>query len=344
MGKKSGSSGPAAPDPAAAARAQGAANKEAVYESARVNQINEVNPWGSLTYSGDIGSPDRTRTTSLSPEGQQAFDTQQEITQGLGTYAKDKLSELPTTPFSLGQFGDVPMVDKDYRTDYENARFERLAPQWEKDRAALETQLANSGITQGSDAYNDAIDEMNRTKTDARLAIQGAGTSEMGNLLSMALQSRQQGIGEYQLERNAPINELSAALQGAPAVGTPNFAQPAQYSVASPDIAGLTMGTYGAQANAAAQQNAGANALAGNVLGSGATLGAAYMLSDIRLKDDIYTVGKLSNGLNVYSYRYLWSDVPQIGVMAHEVLNVIPEAVQKVGAYLAVDYSMLEAA
>ena len=76
MARKSGgsSAAPAAPDPVATANAQAAANKEAVRESALVNQINQVTPYGTLKYTGEVGAPDRTATTTLSPAQQQMLD------------------------------------------------------------------------------------------------------------------------------------------------------------------------------------------------------------------------------------------------------------------------------
>jgi hypothetical protein len=51
--------------------------------------------------------------------------------------------------------------------------------------------------------------------------------------------------------------------------------------------------------------------------------------SDRRMKDDIRKVGKLDNGLMVYSYRYKDDpgEMKHIGVMADEVEDVHPEAV-----------------
>jgi hypothetical protein len=51
--------------------------------------------------------------------------------------------------------------------------------------------------------------------------------------------------------------------------------------------------------------------------------------SDRRMKDDIKSVGKLDNGLRVYSYRYKDDpmEMKRIGVMADEVEEVHPEAV-----------------
>ncbi len=342
MGKKSGSN-PAPPNPAATAAAQSAANKEAVKESAKVNQINEVNPWGSLSYTGTIGEPDRTRTVSLNDAGQEIFDKQQGITNTLADFATNRAGSLPTEPFSFDGLGDLPSIDKDYRSEIRDAMFARLQPDRDRARESFETRMANQGIVDpNSDAYKDAVDELNRKDNDLRLAIDAASGSEMTNMFNLGLTGRQQAISEYMTERNAPINELSVALQGSPALGSPNFAPQAQYSVAAPDISGMTMGNYAGQMNAANNASSNANALAGNAINAGGSLGGAYLmasaLSDRRLKKDIHKVGRLS-GLNVYSFRYIWGGPIHIGVMAQEALKTIPEAVFKIGEWLAVDYS-----
>lgn len=56
------------------------------------------------------------------------------------------------------------------------------------------------------------------------------------------------------------------------------------------------------------------------------------MFSDRRLKDDIRKVGKLDNGLRVYSYRYKDDpdEIRRIGLMADEVEEIHPEAVATV--------------
>ena len=65
-------------------------------------------------------------------------------------------------------------------------------------------------------------------------------------------------------------------------------------------------------------------------------------ISDIRLKRDIAEVGRLANGLPLYRYRYPWSDIEYVGVMAQEVAAVMPEAVLRgTDGYLRVDYARL---
>lgn len=64
--------------------------------------------------------------------------------------------------------------------------------------------------------------------------------------------------------------------------------------------------------------------------------------SDIRLKTDVVRVGQLDNGLSLYRFRYLWSSDIYVGVLAQEVLPIVPYAVI-VGedGFMRVNYDML---
>ena len=63
------------------------------------------------------------------------------------------------------------------------------------------------------------------------------------------------------------------------------------------------------------------------------------MMSDRRLKKDIKKIGTLKNGLNVYSFRYIFNDDREcVGCMADEVKKIAPQAVFDVGGFDAVDY------
>lgn len=79
---------------------------------------------------------------------------------------------------------------------------------------------------------------------------------------------------------------------------------------------------------------------AGKVINAAGTVATAF--SDRRLKTDIERIGEREDGLGIYLYRYLWSPVRFIGVMAQEVLNVKPEAViHTPSGFLAVNYGAL---
>src|SRR6185295_18267794 len=76
-----------------------------------------------------------------------------------------------------------------------------------------------------------------------------------------------------------------------------------------------------------------------NILG-GVMSGAGLMFSDEKLKENIEKVGMLDDGQNVYTYNYKGDSTPQLGLIAQEVLEHVPEAVHDVGGLLAVDYSL----
>ena len=64
------------------------------------------------------------------------------------------------------------------------------------------------------------------------------------------------------------------------------------------------------------------------------------MISDARLKQDIRRVGLLDNGLPVYAFRFMGGPT-QIGLLAQEVQQALPEAVTKgPKGLLAVNYDM----
>ena len=63
---------------------------------------------------------------------------------------------------------------------------------------------------------------------------------------------------------------------------------------------------------------------------------------DRRLKTGIVRVGTHRAGFGLYRFRYLWSDIEHVGVLAQEVLKVLPNAVVRGDdGYLRVNYGAL---
>jgi hypothetical protein len=73
----------------------------------------------------------------------------------------------------------------------QQAIMSRLDPQLQRQRAQLETQLANQGLVRGGEAFNAAITEQQQQENDLRTqaALQG---------ISLDMAARQQGLGEAQ--------------------------------------------------------------------------------------------------------------------------------------------------
>jgi len=89
--------------------------------------------------------------------------------------------------------------------------------------------------------------------------------------------------------------------------------------------------------------------LANIAMGTGALSGSTTTTtqpnawaSDRRLKKDIKEIGETHDGLPIYSFKYKGGDDQQrIGVMADEVREKHPDAVQRVGGVDAVDYEKI---
>lgn len=100
----------------------------------------------------------------------------------------------------------------------------------------------------------------------------------------------------------------------------------------------------GITAGAQAQQ-----AGAGNIANLGMGIGSMFAFSDIRLKSNVEFVGD-AYGHNWYKWD--WNDNAKElglngkgeGVMAHEVADIVPDAITTNGTYLVVDYSKLGSA
>lgn len=64
--------------------------------------------------------------------------------------------------------------------------------------------------------------------------------------------------------------------------------------------------------------------------------------SDVRLKREMTQVAQLDNGIKLYRYRYRWGDEFYVGVLAHEVAAIVPDAVfPDADGFLRVNYRQL---
>jgi hypothetical protein len=97
---------------------------------------------------------------------------------------------------------------------------------------------------------------------------------------------------------------------------------------------------YAAQMANANAQNQSSNGFMSGLMGiAGSALGG--LLSDPRLKENIVRIGIHSLGIGLYAWDYLWGE-HSTGVMADEVLEVMPEAVSYTDdGYMMVNYAMV---
>jgi hypothetical protein len=342
---KGGGSAPPPPDYAGAAKETAQGNLDAARANIAANRVNQYTPYGSLEYqvSGEdkFGNPMWKATQSLAPDQQKLLDIQNQLSIGTGQLGQKGLGyveNMINQPFDTSKLVSTGFNPSQ---SYQDAYMQRLQPQIEQGREALATQLANSGIPVGSEAYKRAMMTQGQKENDllAAATTQGFGVGQ---------QARQQGFNELAYQRNEPINTLNAVRSGAQ-VQSPSFVNPAmQANTAGADILGATQMGYNAQMGAANAQNAANNQMTQGLFSLGGA--GLMMMSDIRTKENIEPIGIANNGLTVYRYEYkdefkdheLAGRGVHYGYMAQEVEQVYPYAVKTLDdGYKVVDYGLL---
>lgn len=259
---------------------------------------------------------------SLTPEGQALFDQQMRLSQSYGDIAERGLGRLgeafgsrfdpnmlpaiqdPSTGvFETMDLSNLPEVG-DYVMDrqrVEQALFDRLNPQLDRQRQQREEELILRGQGMGGQAWRTTQEDLARAETESRLgAILGAGQEQQrlfdmantnrGRALSEILaktqadrqgvqaqyglesQNRQRALQEALVLRQLPLSEINALRTGSQPT-LPQF-QPYQgQSVAPAPLFDAGLQQYNAALGATNAQNA----QRGQTLGALAGLGAGYL-------------------------------------------------------------------
>jgi hypothetical protein len=236
---------PPTPDASAIAAQQGQMNKDTAIATQNMNFVNQNTPDGSLTYSTNgynaDGTPQRTATVALNPGQQQLYNQQMEFGQlsnQLGIDQTKKLSSILNTPINLNN-------EKTEARLYDLGR-KRLDPRFAQEDEALRNRLSNQGVDVGSAAYNAEYDRFGQGKNDA--------------YNELLLKGRGQAIQEALLERNQPINEITALMRGGE-VTMPQFQNTPQTSVANTDYGQMAYNSANFQNDQYKQKAADRNAM-----------------------------------------------------------------------------------
>ncbi len=385
------------------AQAQAGLNQSTATTQQLLNMTDQVNPWGSVKYdqNGSTGFVDSngkytsvpkfTQTTTYSPDQQAIFDKTTQAQTNIADIASQQSNSLRDYlskgfDFGKGDFSPDMVKQPDKfsggdpfsftNKDAENWSYDlasqRILPEQQRQQEALRTQLINSGIRPGSQAWNSEMERIGRTNSDQlnQLALTGRdqaynealngyqtnfgdslATHQQNTSQDLAAQQalygeqlsgRQQRFQEAVTGRNQPLNEISALLSGSQINNPGQASSPTpQAGVGGVDYSGLVSDNYKSQLANSQSALGGLFGLAGSLGSAGIKAG---MFSDRRVKTDISRVGTLDNGLPVYAYRYVWGGPMQIGVMAQDVEQIHPEAVGEIGGVKTVDYELAVAA
>jgi hypothetical protein len=320
-------SAPSPPNPQATAAAQEQVNQQAATQQAEINDVNQVTPYGDLTYqqtgTSSDGTPQFTATTQLSPQEQDLFNTTVQTQQGAANSANNLIKNLGTELSSAPNLGNDDLINTmmGWQQKY-------MSPIFAQQQSNLNSQLAAQGITQGSDAYNNA---QNLQARNVDNAYESALASDEGQAYNQAAES-------YQL----PIQTLATLLgEGSPASANSGLVQTPQEQIQPANEEGLVQQDYQSELNNYGNTMSGLFSIPSAVLGGWARAGGLSALSDRRAKKDIARVGSLNDGTPVYRYR-LKNDpagAMQIGLMAQDIADDMPDAIG-IGddGFLHVDY------
>jgi len=170
-----------------------------------------------------------TQIETLNPQLQASLDAQMGIQRGRSELAADMFGRVAAdqgTPMDFDQFGNPISYDPaGARTAAEDAAYaratRRLDPQFQSREQQLLTRLRNQGLSPGDQAYDAAMANFGRERTDAyemaRAAATGEGRQEAQlemsqNQLANALRS--QAIEEAIGKRGFSLQELNQMLKG----------------------------------------------------------------------------------------------------------------------------------
>lgn len=328
MGK---GSAPTPPDPKETAAASTSTNVGTAISNAFLGNVNQVTPDGTLTYdqtdtykwhdpyTGKTYDIPRFTATQTLSAAQQAIKDQTNGAQlnlaGLANQQSGFLQDYMTKPFEYNN------------QDVENWAYDlgsqRLDPRFAKQEEAERSRLLNSGIREGSDAWNSAMNGLGQNKNDA--------------YNQLMLNGRSQAMQEALATRNQPINEITALLSGSQ-VSQPNFVNANMPTIPTTDTAGIINQNYQNQLSAYQQKQAG---LGGLFSGLGSMAGGLIGLSDDDSKKNKERHGDVEGEMGMWTFNY--KDEPagtpkHLGLMASEVEKEKPSAIKRRKGLRYVDY------
>lgn len=250
---------PSPPDPYATAAAQTASNKQTAEFQQGLNMVNQVTPYGSLTYNTTPsatpgGPPQSTANLALAPDVQGLVNSNilnNTTLSGLeGGLAKNAATAV-TTPLDLTNLQTLPQL-----TAWNK---ETLDPQWATNDERARQTAYDQGFAPGSAGYLTAMETEGTLKNQAY---------DQGNLNDINT-----AIAAATQQFNSPINAVTALQSGSqmsqPGIGQ---TQTPQTSVAGTNIAGLIESNYQTQL-------AQSNAAMGGLFGMGGAIGGGLAQS-----------------------------------------------------------------
>lgn len=317
-----GKSKPKTPDYKGAAEATAASDLEALKYQTQANRPDQNTPFGSSSWEQDADG-NWTQNTTLNEEAQRALDAElglgadrMELGQGMMGRAEAEFGQEMDWS-ALPEVGRGSEARDRAETNLYERQTSRLDPQWEQRTEQTQAKLAAQGLRPGDPAYDQAMENMGREKTDAydraSSSAIAAGGQEADRQYNLESSDRNRQLTEEMQKRGFSLNEINAIISGQQ-TSMPNMPGFESAGRANPtDYTGAANSQYNASANNASIDNSAFN----SALSGGMQLGGMAMMSDRRLKRNISRIGSFKD-YPLYLFQYIWGKWA-VGVMADEV-------------------------
>jgi hypothetical protein len=350
-------------DPYSVAAQQNTYNQQAFEDQAAIQAMNQATPYGSVAYqqvgTTPQGTPIYSSSTQFSPTEQNLFNLGAGVQQSLGFTGLNALSTIDQLAPQYSTAANLTSGANSLTNQMMGSELSSLEPTFNEQQEQLTAQLTAEGLGApgslpttpggpgaGNQAWANAENQLGMT--------QGQTMSQF--LASAYPQAFSMAENQYELplQNNLTMASLLQGVTGpqSPLTGTVSAPtatiQPTNLEGAIATAEQQEDAVYQAQMQQYSGELAGIAGLGGagltglGLLGSGSGggfLGAALLpVSDRRLKEGIKRIGTAHNGLPLYLFRYKGDKTPHIGVMADEVLGVVPDAVHVRNGYFVVDY------
>jgi hypothetical protein len=216
------------------------ANLLAGEQSQAASNVNQITPFGSLSYqqtgTGPGGIPTYTATTQLSPQEQAILNPEMATQAGAATQA-GKLLQGANYGGS-NPIGDINALTAGYQGGMMGGYLQGMEPFFGYQQEALNSQLANQGLTPGSPAYAQAQNLLEQ--------------NQAGQVAQEEAQFQPAAYSEALQSYGLPLQTASGLFNiGQPASLSENLINTPTSSITAPDV----LGAY-QQALSAEQTNA----------------------------------------------------------------------------------------
>lgn len=195
--------------------------KGAAQSQAASSRVDQTNPFGSLTYTQNgvdaQGNPVYKQNVSLNPADQANLDSarsgQSAALGGLNNSISGYADAMKALPGLYGDTGSQSGLQQQAIDAMYRQQTRLLDPQYQQQQQQLTSQLANQGITFGSQAYNTAMDNFARQRDSAyggaRDSSIAQGNTLANQLFGQNLQAHTTGMNDLSTQQNQYLNDAN---------------------------------------------------------------------------------------------------------------------------------------